>query len=259
MNNKFDKMMHSYCNRNVMQFEFKEKKLTVKRTALIAAALVVVILVSILAIPAPNKPIKESSDPIVEVKRDNSFFLSASAAEREEEAVSQNVVKYEEEYLYTKGFYINGQNIEKVRTYSKDGNIAIAYSASRYNVTDRYHYENFPHRDDIPDSLLVIPNKKDINGEYIEVYPNTDILRDSTYYSCVDIVDINKNDDYKHIVISCIPIDKDGNPLSLENFPQGFSDTLVVEVTYLDGEVQTRTATVTFGDGEIAFDLNPHF
>ena len=266
-NDKFDKMMHSYCNRDVEQFEFVEKKHTVKKTAVVAAALVVAVLVSVFTIPAYNKPAEKKTKPtevaqkptdvIVEAKRDNCFFLSASSSETED-TVSQEIVEVDIEHLYSKGFYINGQNIEKVRTYSENGKLAIAYCASKYNVTDRYHYENFPYKEGVPDPLLVIPNIKNSDGEYTEVYPDSAELS-SVFYSCVDIVDINRHDDFKHIGISCIPIDENGNPLDPEDFPEGYCDTMIVEVTYLNGEVQTRSATVTFGDDVIAFDLNPHF
>ncbi|MDO4749169.1 MAG: hypothetical protein Q4A12_08360, partial [Eubacteriales bacterium] len=141
-NDKLDAMMRSYCERNVTAFEYKKKKHTMMYTSVLAATLVVAILFTILIIPAPK-----SSDSVT----NNSFVLSVSANEADENdtyhTVSANEVyqNYGVEELYVgPSLKVVGKSIEKVHVYSQNGYTGLSCFAKNYNVTDKYHFENFP-------------------------------------------------------------------------------------------------------------------
>ncbi len=237
-NDKFDKMMSSYCNREVETFEFSEKKNPIKRISLIAAALVLVFLSVIIL--SPGKATSDSGE--------NSFTLTASAAE-----VECSV----EEIFNATPFIIEGENIQKICAYSKDGHTSIAFGATKnYNVTDKYQYKNSPPGSDVPDPLFVIPYIKDENGKLIKANLSTEIAR-QTPYTYVEIVDENKKPDSKHIPIICMPINENKEYLLPEKFSTKYNDTIVVEVTFANGEKQTKTATIVYEGSKMKFDTTP--
>lgn len=242
-NDKLDAMMKLYCNRDIEPFEFKEKKSILKSTSLIAAVLVIVFLAVIILYPK-QAPTKE--------KGGNSFTLTASAAE----------INYSEDYAVEEifsvtPFVIKGENIQKISAYSKYGYTSIAFGATKnYNMTDKYHYENFPHSDDLPDPLFVVPYVKDENGKLVEADLSTDLAR-NTPYTYVEVVDENDKPNKKHIPVICLPIDENKEYLLPEGFSSKYNDTIVVEVTFSNGEKQTKYATIAYEGGKIKFDTTP--
>ena len=265
-NNKFEKMMRSYTNREVEQFELKEKRTSVKFTSILAATLVLAIIATVLLIPSANT--------------ENDFTLTVSAADVENQEVEVSNVKYEVvvtesgdnqgevscvatndetstvERIYTcPPLVVEGKNIEKVLAYSENEHIAIAFFAKKYNVTDKYHYENYEVSDDVPDPLIVIPYEKNSKGEMVEADIDTVEAREKVTYTYVEIVDINKNADEKYISLSCYPVNENGQPLMRENYSSEYNDKITVEVTYLDGEIQTKHAVVSYDNGEMKFDI----
>lgn len=237
-NDKFDNLMKSYCNREVESFEFKQKKSTITRTSLIAAALVVVFLSVIIFSPKQA----DTSDG-----EKNSFMLTVSAAE----------IEYTVEEIFTATpFVIEGENIKKICAYSKDGHTSIAFGADKdYNITDKYHYENSSHSSDLPDPLFVVPYIEDESGNLKEADVSTEIAR-QTPYTYVELVDDNKKVNHKHIPIVCIPIDKNKEYLLPESFSSQYNDTIVVEVTFTNGEKQTKAATIVYEDSKIKFNVS---
>lgn len=237
-NDKFDYMMKAYCNRDVESFEFVEKKSMTKRTSLIAAALVLVFLSVIIL--SPRQAVSDN--------KENSFTLTASAAE-----IDCTV----EEIFTATPFIIEGENIEKICAYSKDSHTSIAFGATKnYNLTDKYHYENNTHDPDVPDPLFVIPYVKDENGKLLEADISTDIAR-QTPYTYVEIVDENENINHKRIPVVCIPIDENKEYLLPDSFSSEYNDTIVVEVTFANGEKQTKTATIIYEGSKMKFDTTP--
>ncbi len=264
--NKFDKMMKSYCDRETVAFCFKDNKNTVRFTSVIAAILVLAVITAIMIIPNNTQNSFSLTVAAAEseyvgvthhvVVKDDMYYVSASESESDD--ISNDIVgeNSEVEYLYTRSFLkVIGENIEKVRAYSEKGNLAIAYFAKYYNVTDKYHYENFPPADDVPDSLLVIPYVKNVKGKFVEASIETWEERCELGYSCVDIVDINRNSDEKFISISCYPIDENGKAIMPEYFSSDCNDKVTVEVTYLNGEVQKKYANITFEENNMIVDI----
>lgn len=235
---KFDNMMKSYCNREVESFEFVKKKSTIKRTSLIAATLVLVFLAVIVFSPRNVTNTDE---------KENSFTLTASAAE----------IECTVEEIFSKTpFIIEGDNIEKICAYSKDLNTSIAFGADKnYNLTDKYHYENITHSPDTPDPLFVVPYIVDKNGELKEADLSTDIAQE-TPYTYVEVVDENKTINHKRIPVVCIAIDENKEYLSPENFSSKYNDTIVVEVTFTNGEKQTKTATIEYEGTKMLIDTS---
>lgn len=266
---KFDEMMKAYCDREVDSFELKERRNPMKYTSVLAAALVLAILATIVVVPRASS--------------DNSFTLTVSAAQSEKEDVLHYVVSEEKLYsikvsesesdetittdvAYGKDddieylalsplFNVTGENIEKVRAYSDKGNIAIALCAKNYNATEISNYDNFSIDEGEPDPLVVTPYVKDSEGNYVEANPDTWQDRYLKSYSCVEIEDINRNPDEKYISISCYPIDKNCEFLMPENFSSDYSDKVTIEVTYLNGEVQKKYANITFEDSNMIVDV----
>lgn len=252
-NDKLDAMMRSYCERNVTAFEYKKKKHTMMYTSVLAATLVVAILFTILIIPAPK-----SSDSVT----NNSFVLSVSANEADENdtyhTVSANEVyqNYGVEELYVgPSLKVVGKSIEKVHVYSQNGYTGLSCFAKNYNVTDKYHFENFPVREGVPDPLFVTPYIENSDGEFVKADLSTEHARQDVYYTCLDIVDENRHDDEKYIVINAIPINEAGENLMPEDFSSKYNDVAVVEVTYLNGEVQTQYASVTYENDRMIFEI----
>lgn len=253
--NKFDKMMHSYCNRETEQFKFKEKKnTTIKYTSVLAASLVFAILLSVLLIPTGGNYA-------------NSFVLSVSARGISEEAsyhaVSTNKV-YEtigDEVVYNgPSLKVRGENIEKVRAYSVEGFVNLSCSARDFNVTDKRFFEKYPPAPDVPDPLFVSIYKENEQGEFEEVVidpeefiePDLDKVID---YNCLEIVDENKHPEEKLIYIGCHPRNENLKELLPEEFSEKYNDTIIIEVTYLDGEIETQQASISYENNEIVFEI----
>ena len=96
--NQFDMMLKSYCDRDVEQFEFRERNHKTKYTSVLAAALVLSILSSVLFLPPQNK---------------NDFTLTVSAAEtlmNNDTAVSSSVL----EFYSAEGYFLDAQEKNQV-------------------------------------------------------------------------------------------------------------------------------------------------
>ncbi len=252
-NDRFDDMMHSYCERDTHPYVYKKKN-TFKYTSLVAVALVFAMLLSVLLIPSGD------SDT-------NSFVLSVSASDALDDAtyhaVSANKV-YEtigDEVVYRgPSLKVTGENIEKVRAYCTEGFVNLSCFAKDFNVTDKRFFELYPPADHVPDPLFVSIYLVNDEGEFEEVIvdPQEFIAPDldrGIDYNCIEIVDENKHPEEKYIYIGCSPRKENLKDLLPEEFSPAYNDTIVVEVTYLNGEVETQTASISYENKQVVFEI----
>ena len=252
-NDRFDDMMRSYCERDTQAYVYKKKN-TVRYTSLVAAALVFAIMLSILLIPSGGN-------------RDNGFVLSVSASGATEDAtyhaVSANKV-YEtigDEVVYHgPSLKVRGENIEKVRAYCENSFVNLSCSARDFNVTDKRFFEMYPPADHVPDPLFVSIYLEDEQGEFEEVVvdpqefitPDLDKVID---YNCIEIVDENKHPEEKLIYIGCHPRNENLKELLPGEFSPAYNDTIVVEVTYIGGNVETQKASISYENNQVVFEI----
>lgn len=254
-NEKFDDMMRSYCERDTHSYVYKKKN-TVRYTSLVAATLVFAVILGVLLIPSGGNS-------------DNGFILSVSASGAEDNAtyhaVSANKVyeKFGDEVIYHgPSLKVRGENIEKVRAYSENGFVNLSCSARNFNVTDKRFFEMYPPAEHVPDPLFVSIYLENEQGEFEEVVVDpqefiTPDLEKVIDYNCIEIVDENKHPEEKFIYIGCRPRNESLKELTPQEFSPAYNDTIVIEVTYLNGEVETQTATVSYENDQVVFEIIP--
>lgn len=239
-NEKFDKMLRNYCNRDVEAFEFKSKKNTVKFTSLVAACLVFVILLSILIVP--------------ELYPQNEFTLTASAASEcelkyfTEKELNYFTVGSKEIIPEGVSFKISGENIKEIYAYSEKEYLALAISSwpREYNIVDiNFRDKGESKIVDMP-TLLIVPFEKDSNDEL------TIVRKSNMYVSHLKVIDELQTEGEKDITITSIPIDEN-RKFIYKDYSEKYNDRIIIEITYFDGTKETKSKEVTYKDGKIVF------
>ncbi len=234
-NDKLDKMLKNYCDRDTQAFEFKEKKPNEKITSLIAACLVVVLLLSVFIVP--------------EFTNKNDFTLTASAASKSE--LSAFKTSYEI-IPFAVSLKVRGEDIKEIYAYTENEHYALAVTAwsREYNLVGYDARLNGDVKNiDMP-TLLVTPYVKTADGKLVIAINATE---NNEYVSHLKVLDESETQGEKYINITSIPIDENKKVITDENSAKK-EDKIIVEVTYLDGTTQIQSKDITYDNNNMIVD-----
>lgn len=220
-NNKLDSMLKAYCNRDTEAFELKTKKSTIKYTAVTAASLVLVILLSILIIP--------------EISPQRDFTLTVSAGSVDSSAITSNDTKLV--------IGVGGDDITKVSATSQNGFMSISFNSVTHSVVGVYYSEDGSIEEATADIALVSVYEAptDSNGE--PIHQVNDV------YQNIDIFDKDKEAGDSEICVVCTPVGDDGISLATTgDFSPKYNDIVEITAEFTDGTTQTKYVSVTYTD-----------